>query len=675
MLTAHIAGLLALILLLDALLLTASARLFRNPLWTYPAAALVPLSLLIALHEAGIPANRQGWWLIGLGAVYLTLSALLRRINQSAYAGAALAVGFAVVALGLPPSSRDQTGALWGYGGAALLYALSAAWLRQPLLLTPAAALALVPYAIGLQKSSLLPEWYGLALYPGAMVALVIGWGLDRWLGAYADFPWPSPARWPAALAARLTGWWGLPLYGLGFGLAAASPLFTEFRSDLTALNFLLMMPLFGWAIARFRRRGWLLVLAGAGHLAMIYNLEFLGWWRYPEWAWLRFTPVTLATAGAALLIAWRRGEGSPLDWRRWWPGWSRPLYGLLLLDMLAAQLTSLSDTWAGAMVTLSHGLLLAILASTWGQGLPAYAALLLGLVSLMQGNAAVKLPAAGWPVRLAQLALGYGVMGYGLAVTRLRLEKNRELRPWISGWELPLQRVSIGLSFIIMLLAGWLGLDLVGWTIRAMFGLPFRQIVELPTVQMAVGVLSLLGLLYVAAAAAHRWLRLGYVALAMLLTGWMLYAFYIQQWDRLARVQWYAIPAGLYLLGIGWLEWQRGHKTLARWLDYAAMLLMLGSLFWQTMLFGWGYALLLGSEGLLAFWWGSARRLRRFFYAGIVAVMLATLGQLINSLRSVNQWIVFGLIGLLLVLVAIFVERKLEDIKTWQDKILETWE
>ena len=54
---------------------------------------------------------------------------------------------------------------------------------------------------------------------------------------------------------------------------------------------------------------------------------------------------------------------------------------------------------------------------------------------------------------------------------------------------------------------------------------------------------------------------------------------------------------------------------------------------------------------------------------------MLATLGQLINSLRSINQWIVFGIIGLLLVAVAVLVERKMEDIKAWQDKMLETWE
>ena len=227
----------------------------------------------------------------------------------------------------------------------------------------------------------------------------------------------------------------------------------------------------------------------------------------------------------------------------------------------------------------------------------------------------------------------------------------------------------------VIFALAAWLGLDLVGWTVRALFGLSFRQIVELDTVWMAVGVLSLLGLLYLAAAVAHRWVRLGYVAIGMLLAGWMMYAFYIQAWDRLARVQWYAIPAGLYLLGIGYEEWTRGHKGLARWLDYAAMLLMMGSLFWQTMLFGWGYATLLGLEGFLAFWWGSARRLRRFFYAGMVGVILAVLGQLINSLRSINQWIVFGLIGLLLVMIAVLVERKLEEIKLWQEKILETWE
>jgi hypothetical protein len=139
--------------------------------------------------------------------------------------------------------------------------------------------------------------------------------------------------------------------------------------------------------------------------------------------------------------------------------------------------------------------------------------------------------------------------------------------------------------------------------------------------------------------------------------------------------VQWYAMPAGLYLLGIAYLEWGRGHRALARWLDYAAMLLMVGSLFLQTLLFGWRYALMLGGEGFAALWWGSARRLRRFFYGGMVGVVLATLGQLINSLQSIDQWIVFGIIGLLLVVVAAIVERKLEEIRASLQEVLEDWE
>ena len=62
-------------------------------------------------------------------------------------------------------------------------------------------------------------------------------------------------------------------------------PFFTGFEPALTALTFLLMMPLFGWAIYRFRLRIWLLALALAGHLAAAFYLEALGWWRYPAWA------------------------------------------------------------------------------------------------------------------------------------------------------------------------------------------------------------------------------------------------------------------------------------------------------------------------------------------------------------------------------------------------------
>lgn len=682
MLVAHQSPLLALVLLFDALLMLASARLFRNPLWVYPAAAVVPVSLLLALGEAGVAGNRHGWWLIGLASIYLALAWALRRVNLRAYGTATLTIGFALVALGLPPSSQDQTGALWGYGSAALLYAISAIWLRQPLLLTPASALAIVPYAISLQKSGLRPEYYGLALFPGAMAALAIGWGLDhrffdRGKAAFdvrQAFPWDDPARWPVAVADRLLGWWGLPLYTLGLGLATASPIFTESRAGLSALSFVLLMPLYGWAIYRFRLRVWLLATALAGHLAAIYFLKALGWWQYPAEGWFRFLPVTLITTAVALVIERWRAEGSPLHPRRILAGWSRPLYLLVLIDVVAAQLSSLEGTWAGVAVSLTHALLIAVLASFWLSSWMPYISTTLGLVALVQGLSAVAGPIEGSPIALARLALGYGIAGYGLALVRNSLKESRELHPWLAIWEQPLQRSGIVVSFSSLSLTYWLGMDLARWTVRAMLGFPFREIVDLATVQMVVGVLAWLGLLYVAAAFTQRRLRLGYVAIGMLLAAWMLYAFYVQQWDSAARVQWYAIPAGLYLLGIGYLEWRQGNRTLARWIDYAAVLLMMGSLFWQTLLFGWHYALLLGTEGFAAFWWGSARRLRRFLYVGVIGVILSTIAQLINSLWSINQWIVFGVIGLLVVIAAILIERKLEDIRVWRE-VLETWE
>jgi hypothetical protein len=61
MLVAHESSPLALAFRFDTLLLVISACLFRNSLWLYPAMAVIPVSLLLAVHEVGIVSNRQGW--------------------------------------------------------------------------------------------------------------------------------------------------------------------------------------------------------------------------------------------------------------------------------------------------------------------------------------------------------------------------------------------------------------------------------------------------------------------------------------------------------------------------------------------------------------------------------------------------------------------------------------
>jgi len=143
---------------------------------------------------------------------------------------------------------------------------------------------------------------------------------------------------------------------------------------------------------------------------------------------------------------------------------------------------------------------------------------------------------------------------------------------------------------------------------------------------------------------------------------------------------QWYAVPAGVYLLGVGYLEWIQNRRTLARWSDRAGLVLLLFSSFWQSMTEpnGWPYALLMGAEALAIAWWGSARRQRRFLYFGVVGVILDVAGQSIEPLLSANRWIVFGVAGLILVTVAVFVERRLEALTRLSRELrerLEEWE
>ena len=671
LLVAHEPGLLALALLYDALLMLGSARLFKNPLWVFAAAAIAPFALWLALNQSGMPGNRHGWWLIGLAAVYLLTAWMLRHARLAPSSTAPLTIAFALIAFALPPSSQDKVGAFWGYGGAAILYAVAAFWLRQALLLTPASALVLVPYAVGLQESALSPEYYGIALFPGALIALAIGRGLDARFGAWRDFPWHAPARWLSALAERLVNWWALPLYALGFGLVAASPFCTNGKPGLAALNWLLAMPIGAWAVYRFRLRIWLFATALAGHFAAYLYLYDWGWRRYPSDFALRFVPITATTIGIALVIERWRKEMPPIyAHRRLFDGWSHPLYLLAAFDLYIVQMLGLTSTQAGAAVSLTHAILLAVLASFWLSRWMPYVTTALGLTALVQYMTTQPGALVNAPTPLAQLALGYGLIGYGLAYLRER----RGITAWLAIWDPSLRRSGIVLSFAVLALAAILGVNLAQWTVRALFGFSFRRIVDLPTVQMVVSVLALLGLLYLAAAFIHRRLRVGYAAIAMLIVAWMLHAFYVQQWDGASHVQWYALPAGVYLLGVSFLEWQRGSKNLARWIDYAAVVLMMGSLFWQTLLYGWSFALMLGAEGFAAFWWGSARRLRRFLYAGMMGVVLAVLAQLINSLQSINQWLVFGIIGLLVVVAAIMIERRIEDVKALR-QMIETWE
>jgi hypothetical protein len=683
LLVAHQQPLFAAALTYDALLCVLSARLFREPLWGYPAAALAPAAMLVALAESQVPVDRRGWWLIGLGAALLAIAWSLRRARKSEYATPPLVMAFVAVALGLPPSSLDRTGAFWGYLAAALTYALAAAWLRQPLLLVASAALSAVPYGVALVWLGVNPANYGLALFPGVVAALALAHLLDWRLGRpAAGSDRSTDSTWARAVARTLTSrldWWAAPWYAWGYvgalvavglslplrwGQAGGDPARLAIALALASLVFL-------QATVRFRSRGFLLLAGALAQGAVLAVIDHYGWLEHPAWVALAFLPVTVVTAALALAVELWRREGSPLS-AQWWKGWSRPLYLLLAADLLFGQTAALFNSQPGAVVTVVHALLLALLATIWVQPVLPFGATGLGVVGLFQAMAWADLEVARYPVGLALLALGFGLLGYGLT---LALGARRRAQIWTR----PLEWTALGLSAAALIWAIVSGLDVADLLVRTVLGRPVLFADYAGRVQVLMWVLALGGLLYLATAAVRRRYVLGYGAIALLLASWALWwRFFLD----MAGIQWYAVPAGLYLLGVGWMEWRQGHKTLAGWIDRVGMLVWLGTAWWQSlpgvMDNSWPYALLMGVESLLLVWWGSARRQKQFLYVGAVALVLNVVTQSIEPLLSVNRWIVFGIAGVLLVSLAVLVERRLEKLREFSADLqvrLEGWE
>lgn len=164
-----------------------------------------------------------------------------------------------------------------------------------------------------------------------------------------------------------------------------------------------------------------------------------------------------------------------------------------------------------------------------------------------------------------------------------------------------------------------------------------------------------------------------------MLGVAWGLWLYY----DRGVReVQSYAVPGALYLLWVGLTQDRRGHRRLAGILDSAGLTLLLGSSLLQSVIkahspLTLAYGGLVAAESLCILWWGIARRRRRFAVAGCGALVLDVVAQIIQPLLLMSRWVITGVVGLVLVLGALVVERKRETIARISQQVraeMEEW-
>jgi hypothetical protein len=675
------------VLLFNAGLATFSVWLFRQPLWWYPAAFFLPSAALTWLGSAGVRADHYyGWTVIGLAGLFLAGAWLLQRREQGAYATPLIVMMFVWSGPGLLLCSLDRVGALVGYSTVSLLYLGTASWRRQPLVMSMAAALALVPYAMAMLLLNVRPDDYGLALWPGILAALFLARHLDAHWGRepnsdgskVGDFPWHNPAQWFDTIVAYWQRWWAWSWYGvacLGVVLSATLSVFSPWRWLLTLL---LGTAVFTWLTARFRLRGWLFATVAWFDFAGLAFIRQMGWSADLDQIALAFLPLTAVTALAALVVERVGNEGPPLHLGEGSPqfrpaGWSRPLYLLLAINLILGQLMALTSTSAaGSLVSAGHALILLLVITAWQLSLLTPLPLLLGLLALMLAPGWRQAPATGQIVSLAVLAAAYGIGGYSLRSAQAWLQMRW---PWLLLWHKPLQGGGWLLSIPVWVLALESSNTVLTLALRYIFLTPAHSVAELRQVEMFILVSAVLGLFYLAAAVAHRWRWLGYAALVLLLSAWSLWLLIIQGQREL---QFYALPAGVYLLAAGWFEWRYGSRDLARWLDRAALVLLFGSLFWQSLgAQGTIYAFVMVVEGLLVAWLGSLRRLRRLLYAGMVGVFTAVAGQLIEPLLALDT-LVLLVLGALLLALGIGLERRLEKMRELSQELrlkLEEWD
>ncbi len=136
--------------------------------------------------------------------------------------------------------------------------------------------------------------------------------------------------------------------------------------------------------------------------------------------------------------------------------------------------------------------------------------------------------------------------------------------------------------------------------------------------------------------------------------------------WE-LREVQLYVVPVGIYLfaLAAGIRTFQR-QVSVARLVDSAAVCLLLGVTFIQAGGSGEnvGYVMLFGGESLLVMAYGILARLRVPFISGVIGFVIGVLWMVAHATRMLNQWLVLGLLGMLMLLAYVLLERQQEQLR-----------
>jgi hypothetical protein len=298
---------------------------------------------------------------------------------------------------------------------------------------------------------------------------------------------------------------------------------------------------------------------------------------------------------------------------------------------------------------------LLVSFAWLWPGELEVWGSLALTGVAFQQGLRHLNVPPVDQPPLWAAAALVLTLLSFG----------SRALRVEALGlWRRPLYRASFGAATAAIGAA--LGLEVA--------------LLSRAALQPLAATAAVSGLTLVAHGFDRRERLLGYAGVALLEAGYMLQLVLFD----VGQPQAFAVPAGLYLLAIAYLEWRRGTGAgIKDVLEVGGLTLLLGvSLLQATGFLGAGagrhvYDVFLFFESLALFGLGAALRWRKTFFGGGLAVVAGVFILLADPLRAMNTWYLVAIAGMAMIGLVILVEQRRQQIPLWLDEWrqrLETW-
>ena len=657
------------VLALDAIVYAVSAYIFQQAFWLYLSTVLAPTIALLILHQTDrYESTSVAWIFTGLALIYLAIGQLFDRNKKPEerdpihpFAVPFYAPGFMLSAIALAVSSSDRMLALQVYSIGVVFYALSGWLFREALFIYPAAWLAAVPYYLAITLTPLETRWYGLAWLPLIILYIAIGRTF------FHKQPLVPVGR--GVLVQWLTHP-AIPFYLLAYALSVSMISLSYINPLAITLAFAAGTILYMSSAFLFRMPAWIYASLFAAHMTLLayFTIDPKGTEAY--YLALPFHALTWAMSllgygfsrwiarpvSSEMDRAANEGRGRSEAFRFAFVEnllghpWSRPFFVFAVTDIIVWQSIALNGYDTTITLALGHALLLTLFSILWMDGGLVYGVIGFGLLAV-----GASLKQAG--VTFADALAIFGGIGFGLYLLARVLEPISSRFKSLTVWPTPLTHASIFLTAAAVIV-----------------GLPF--VVSHMTATAAS--LAFAGALYITIAYRGRQYVLGYLGMALLEIAWVIVLYL----SEVSQPQFYAIPGGLYFIGIAYLEFRRERKQYAIGIEILGLGVLLVTSFAQSLNGAQGlpYFVLLLVEALLILYWGTIQKRKIPFFSGIGAIAVGLLAQVIVlvSVYDINRWLVAFGVGLLIMGFAIYIERGREQLRArtreWSET-LEKWE